>query len=208
LSFAGHFMRESNVILKSLKRSFAAILPLCLLCCSLAAYASEKKTNDGDEAVGYAAARKDILQFEGALNNVINTFSKGPFGVVYKAKGSYLQGFGFNFTFLIDIQRAIITTPFGDIKRHEATQEQKKQRIEELKEMLIRMLQDNGKKIKQLRKKEDCISIVAFIDDKDFGAPSANKTIVLRVLKRDLDELGNRSDRLDEFRKRIKIVEY
>jgi hypothetical protein len=201
-------MREPGVIQKSLKRSVAAFLPLCLLCCSLALHASDKKANDSDDAVGYAAARKDIIQFEGVLNDAINAFSKGPFGVVYKAKGSYLQGFGFNFTFLIDIQRAIITTPFGDIKRHQATPEQKKQRIEDLKEMLIRVLQDNGKKIKQLRKKDDCIAIVAFVDDKNFLAPNANKTIVLRVTKKDLDELGNRSDRLDEFRKRIKIVEY
>jgi hypothetical protein len=201
-------MGEPSVIHKSLKRSVAALLPLCLLCYFLNAHALGNKGNDSNEVVGYAAARKDIIQFEGALNDVINKFSKGPFGVVYKAKGSYLQGFGFNFTFLIDIQRAIITTPFGDIKRYEATPEQKKQRIEELKEMLIRMLQDNGKKIKQLRKKEDCVAIVAFINDKEPLAPSANKTIVLRVIKKDLDELGNRSDRFDEFRKRIKIVEY
>jgi hypothetical protein len=201
-------MGEPRVIRKSLKRPVAALLPLCLLGCWLTAYASSNKGNDSNEVVGYAAARKDILQFEGALNDVINKFSKGPFGVVYKAKGSYLQGFGFNFTFLIDIQRAIITTPFGDIRRHQATPEQKKQAIEELKEVLIRMLQDNGRKIKQLHKKEDCVAIVAFIDDKNILAPSANKTIVLRVIKKDLDELGNKSDRLDEFRKRIKIVEY
>jgi hypothetical protein len=201
-------MGEPSVIRKSLKRSVAVLLPLCLLGCSLTAHASGNRGNDSNELVGYAAAQKDILQFEGDLNDVINKFSKGPFGVVYKAKGAYLQGFGFNFTFLIDIQRAIITTPFGDIRRHQATPEQKKQAIEELKEMLIRMLQDNGKQIKQLRKKEDCVAIVAFIDDKNILAPSANKTIVLRVLKKDLDELGNKSDRLDEFRKRIKIVEY
>jgi hypothetical protein len=195
------------VIQESLKRSVAALLPLCLFCCSLAAHAAGNKGNGNQQAVGYAAARKDIIQFEAALNDVINTFSKGPFGVVNRARGVYLQGYGFNFTFLIDLQREIISTPFGDVKRHQTTPEQKKQRIEELKEMLIRMLQDNGNKIKQLRKKEDCIAIVAFIDDKNILAPSANKTIVLRVVKKDLDELGNKNDR-DEFRKRIKIVEY
>jgi hypothetical protein len=200
-------MRELSEIQKSLKRSVAALLPLCLLCCSLAAHASGNKENAGD-AVGYAAARKDIIQFEAALNNAINTFSKGPFGVVNRARGAYLHGFGFNFTFLIDFQREVITTPFGDINQHKTSPEQKKQRIEELKEVLIRLLQDNGNKIKQLRKKEDCIAIVAFIDDLNILDPtSANKTIVLRVFKKDLDELGNKNDR-DEFRKRIKIVEY
>jgi hypothetical protein len=201
-------MGEPGVIQKLLKRSVAALSLLCLLCYSLAVQASGNKGNGGDEGAGYTAARKDILQFEEALNDVINAFSKGPFGVVNKAKGAYLQGFGFNFTFLINIQRAIITTPFGDVKRNLVTPDQKKQRIEDLREMLIRMLRDNVKKIKQLRKKEDRVAIVAFIDDKNIMEPSANKTIVLSIIKKDLDELGNKSDNLDEFRKRIKIVEY
>jgi len=82
--------------------------------------------------------------------------------------------------------------------------EQKKQRIEELKGILIRLLQDECKKIKQLHK-EDCVTIIALMDDKNIKDPSGSKTIVLRVCKKDLDEVGNKKD---ELRKRIKIVEY
>jgi hypothetical protein len=47
------------------------------------------------------------------------------------------------------------------------------------------------------------------MEDRNFpDEPSENKTIVLSVLKRDLDEFGNRSDRLKEFKQRMKIVEY
>ena len=52
-------------------------------------------------------------------------------------------------------------------------------------------------------------AIVAHIEDRNIpDEPNANKTIVLSILKKDLDELGNTGDRLQEFKKRLKIVEY
>jgi hypothetical protein len=200
-------MKELGITGKFFKRMVAAFLLLCLFSFPLAAQVSETKKNRSDEGVDYAAARKDILQFEAALDNVIDTFSKGPLGVWYHTKGAYLEGFGLTFSFLINMNQAMVPTPFGIVKRHSATAEQKEQRIEELKEMLIHVLQDSGKKFQQLRK-EDCVTIIAFIDDKTFQNPMASKTIVLRAVKKDLDELGGKRDRYSEFKKRIKIVEY
>lgn len=82
------------------------------------------------------------------------------------------------------------------------------QRIEQLKGNLIQLLQNGGTYFPQLRKDER-IAIVAFVEDRNFpGEPNANKTIVISVLKRDLDEVGNKLDRAKEFKQRIKIVEY
>jgi hypothetical protein len=200
-------MEKSSMIQTFFKCTVAAVLPLCFLSFSIAQNTLGNKKNESKERVDYAAMRQDISQFETALNGTIGTFSKGPFGVINAAKGVYLQGFGINFTFLINIQRAIINTPFGDVLRHSESPEQKKQWMNQLKETLIRLLLENGKELKQLRG-EECVTVAAFIDDKNILEPSANKTIVLRALKRDLDELGNRNDRLNEFKQRIKIVEY
>jgi hypothetical protein len=200
-------MEESSGIKMSLKRAVATLLLLCLISFSHAAQTSGDKRKDVDVKMDYAAARQDIIAFEGVLNEALQAFVKDFLGIKNSARGAYLPKFGVNFTFAIDIKRAIMNTPFGDVRRYQATAEQKRQRIEELKEMLIRMLQDSGKRF-QLLGKEDCITIVAFIDDKNFLEPSANKTIVLSALKKDLDELGNKSDRLNEFKQRIKIIEY
>ncbi len=82
------------------------------------------------------------------------------------------------------------------------------QRIEDLKEKLIRVLQKNGDGIRQLRK-DDNITIVAFIEDRNFpDEPNANKTIVMISSKKDLDELGHKDDRFKEFKQRMKIIEY
>ncbi len=131
------------------------------------------------------------------------------FGVAQKTKGAYLAGYGISFAFLVDIHRAVVTTPFGQVKRRgSANDELKKQRIEELKEKLILVLQQSGEFFGQLEKK-DHITIIAFVADRNFpDEPSANKTIILTVLKKDMDEFGQRIERLQEFKKRVKIVEY
>jgi len=77
-----------------------------------------------------------------------------------------------------------------------------------LKEKLIRVLQDNGENFQILRK-EEYVTIIAYLEDWNLpDEPSSNKTIVLSALKKDLDEFARRSDRLKEFKQRMKIVEY
>jgi len=169
-----------------------------------------RASGGAQEGADYAALRQDILKFEAIVNQTINSaFSASPFAVVQKAKGAYLQGYGISLTFLINIHRAVVHTPFGDARTGiDMTPELKKQRIEELKERLIQMLLDNGDNFRSLRK-EDYVTIVAFIEDRNFpDEPSGNKTIVLSALKKDLDELGRRNERLKEFKQRMKIVEY
>ncbi len=202
-------MKVPDRINMTLKRIVAALFLICTLSFSLSA-ASAGKQEYEDARADYLSTRDDILRFEGIANSTINeTFSSSPFAIVQKVKGFYLQDYGISFTFQINIHTAVVNTPFGQIRsRRPITPELKIQRIEELKEKLIQLLQNNSEIFQHLRK-EDKVSIVAFFEDRNFpGEPSANKTIVLTALKKDLDELGHRSDRLKEFKQRIKIVEY
>ncbi len=191
------------------RRNVTALLLLSILGYSILANALGRQ-DYSDAKADYLSNREDILRFEYVVNEVLSsTFSSSPFAVVQKTKGAYLQGYGINFTFLINIHRAMVNTPFGQIRaRATVTPEMKIQRIEELKGKLIQVLQNNGEIFQHLRKEEN-VSIVAFFEDSNFpGEPSANKTIVLSVLKKDLDELGHKPDRLREFKQRMKIVEY
>jgi hypothetical protein len=158
---------------------------------------------------GYGQVQKEITEFEAAINNLIaSTFSSNPFAIVYKAKGAYLPGYGVSVSFLINIHRAVINTPFGEIRTRNLSPELKRRRIEELKEKLIQTLQDNGADFHQLSKNES-VAIVAHVEDRNFpDEPSETKTIVISALKRDLDEFGRKSNRLKEFKQRMKIVEY
>ncbi len=203
-------MEESGLAQSILKRSIAVLLLVCGLGLSYATQASSAKQEEAEVKTDYALVQQDIVKFEGEVNEVIgSTFSSSAFAIVQRTKGAYLQGYGVSFAFLINIHQAMINTPFGKArKRADLSPAVKKQRIEDLKEKLVRLLQDSGNSIQQLRK-TDRVTIIAYIEDRNFpGEPNANKTIVLTALKKDLDELVNKSDRLKEFKQRIKIVEY
>jgi hypothetical protein len=189
------------------RRGVAAVLFLLLLVLPIVAFASGQQA--AETKVDYGSVHRDIVSFEAVITNVVNsTFSSSPFAVVQKPKGVFIDGYGIMFSFLINIHTAVISTPFGAVQRGGLAPDVKLKRIEELKEKLIRVMQDNSEVFRQLPK-DDWITIVAYVEDRNIpDEPNANKTVVLSALRKDLDELGHRTDRLKEFRMRMKIVEY
>jgi hypothetical protein len=201
--------QPSAVELPLLKGRAVAVFPIWILLFAVAALPFGASQDSGETKIDYSSTQQDIFRFENVVNDVINsTFSSSPIVVVQTAKGAY-TGYGISVFFRVNIHRAVVNTPFGQVRsRAEISPELKKKRIEELKEKLIRALQENGYNFRQLRK-EDCVSIVAFIEDRNFpDEPNENKTIVMSAFKKDLDELGRKTDRLKEFKQRMKIVEY
>jgi hypothetical protein len=180
-----------------------------ILALSIAALPLGANQDAADAKVDYGMAQKDIFKLELAINDVINRdFSSSQFAIVQPAKGYYLPGYGINFSFQLNIHRAVISTPFGQIRTNPETLELKMQRIEDLKDKLIRVLQKSGDGVRQLRK-DDNITIVAFIEDRNIpDEPNASKTIVMSSSKKDLDELGHKDERFKEFKQRMKIIEY
>ncbi len=162
-----------------------------------------------DPRPDYPAARREIQTFEVALNDAISeTFNKTPFAVYQKARGAYLPGYGMAFSFMVNIHVAMINTPFGKYQRPDASPEQKRRQIELLKERLILVLLQKGDVLNQVPKNET-VSIIGFFEDRNFpDEENQNKTVILSVSRKDLDELGRKEDRLKEFKQRMKIVEY
>jgi hypothetical protein len=189
------------------RRDVAAGLLLSMLGLPIVAHASGQQISD--TKVDYASLQQGIVSFEAVISNMItSTFSSNPFAIVQKPKGVYLDGYGLAFAFLVNVHTAVVYTPFGAIQKGNVTPELKQKLIQDLKEKLIRTLQDNSDIFKKLPR-EDWVTIVAYMEDRNIpDEPNANKTVVLSALKKDLDELGHKSDRLKEFRLRMKIVEY
>ena len=205
-------MEEPNAIeLPVVRGRVVAFFAVWILAFSLAALPFGVNQDSGvDAKIDYAQTQRDILRFEDTVNDVISSsFSSSPFALVQKAKGAYLPDYGISMSFMINIHRAVVNTPFGQVRsKADVGPEIKKKRIEELKEKLIRALQENGDSFRQLRK-DDSVSIVGFIEDRNFpDEPNANKTIVMKVYKKDLDEFGHKTDRYKEFRQRVKVLEY
>ena len=191
-------------------RLLTVILNLFLMAPLLPAQSVKSPQSGADAKVDFNLTRREIQNVEGVINSVINsTFSSSPFALAQKARGAYLPGYGIAFNFLVNIHRAVINTPFGDSRRYpEILPEEKKRKIEEIKEKLVRVLADYGDGLRQVRKDES-VTIVAFIEDRNFpDEENQNKTIVLRAYKRDLDDLARKENRWRELKQRMEIIEY
>jgi hypothetical protein len=166
--------------------------------------------NSTDARIDYNLARREIQTLEAVINGVINSmFSNSPFALTQKTKGAYLKGYGFTFDFLVDIHRAVINTPFGTARVYpEMMLEEKKKRIEEVKEKLARVIFDSGDGLRQLPRDES-VTIVAFFQDRSFpDEESISRTIVMRAFKKDIDELSRKENRFKELKQRIEVIEY
>ncbi len=190
---------------------FAIIMmSAALICVQVNAQAATGPQGPGEARLDPAQIRQEIRSFETFLNDALTaTFSSSPFALVQKVKGVYLPGYGMSFTFLINIHTAMINTPFGTVRRGEAiTPEQKKRRIEELLNKLTAGLQEKGSGFRQLRKDES-VTIVAFIEDRNFpDEANQNKTVLLSATERDLEEYAGQANRFQEFKQRVKTIEY
>jgi hypothetical protein len=72
---------------------------------------------------------------------------------------------------------------------------------------LIGVMLSKGRGLAQVQKNES-ITIFAFFEEINPDEGNVNQTLILSVLKSDLDELAARPERFNEFKQRIKIVEY
>jgi len=156
----------------------------------------------------YASISREIRSFEAVSDKTIKSAFSGEFVLTGKTKGAYLPGYGVTFSFTVNIYRAALSTPFGTVQPQDLTKDEKLRRIEDVKEKVSRALLENGQYLKQVRM-DDWITIEGFFEDRDFaGEPNQSKTVILSVLKKDLDEACRADDRWKEFKLRMKTVEY
>jgi hypothetical protein len=152
--------------------------------------------------------RNDIEIFEVIVSQALGQLFPNPLALVERVKGFYLSDAGVVVVFGVNIRTAITETPFGTITRPETADPKKReQKIVEMKERLMGILADYANAINQL-KDGDTVSIVAYIVDPNFTQVNRNKTIILRILKRDLMAKASRQIELTEFKKRIRTIEY
>jgi hypothetical protein len=157
-------------------------------------------------AVDYAQMRPSIQKLENGINAAVTAIF-GTQGMIGKPKGVYLLGYGYSFSFLVNLRWGMINTPMGSYPDSaEISPEQKKQRIEGLKDQLMRILFSQTIGMPQ-PEKDKSVTITAFFEETNLDG-IVSKTIIMSVLKNDVDELGSKQERFNEFKQRVKIIEY
>lgn len=166
--------------------------------------------NSGETKTDYPGASREIEGFEVAINGAIQRTFSGPFGLVSPPKGGCLPGYGYVFHFVVNIKRGMTSSPFGMMKTGEdLSPEEKQRRIDGLKDELVRVLLNSGSGFVKLQRNES-IAIMAYFEEFNPLIPGGKetKTLILSVSKGDLSDWANRQDRYNEFKQKVKIVEY
>ena len=186
------FKRLNTLLLFSLCAAMAPVFP----------------QTGAQEPVNLQQMRNDIQIFEAILDQALDQVFSNPFALVERAKGVYLADYGATFTFLINIKAATMETPFGTIRRPESADPKlRAQKVEELRQRIVNILGSYGNAIGQLRD-ADAVAVVVHVVDQNFSTKTQNKTIIIKVLKKDLMAISARQTGAAEFRKKVQIVEY
>ncbi len=186
----------------SSKRVLLGLLIMGMTCLSLGAQSARDGKGDVPKMT------PEVEKFETAINGAISKSFTGPFGLVDPPKGGYLTGYGYVFFFRVNINRGMLNTPFGVMRSGpELTPEEKKRRIDQLKDGLVQAFFDTGNELGLLQKSES-IAIFAFFEEINTQIAKENHTLVLSVSKSDLTEYANKPDRYNQFKQKVKIIEY
>ena len=160
--------------------------------------------------VDYARVLPSIQGFEAAIHQAITASVPNPlFGLVGKPKGAYKDDLGYLFSFVINPKwGGMVNTPMGAFPSGPAlTPEQKRQSVDGLKNKLVELLFARGPAMPQLEK-DKSILIFAYFEETSPDRGNVRQTIILSVTKSDLDEFAGNQPRFNEFKQRVKIVEY
>lgn len=161
------------------------------------------------QSLDLALVKRDTRVFERIVSEVLAQNFASPFAITAEPKAAYLQGYGISIAFQLNINRARLRTPYGDIKAPKVVGERtKEQQIKLVRETMTQCLADYGHSVKQLGP-HDRITIQAHIEDRNELDPAKSSTIlVMSVLKDDINLLATRKISNEKFRERVHVLIY
>lgn len=153
--------------------------------------------------------KKDSELFEDIVNTSIRQVVSNPMLLAEKTRGSYLENYGVVFSLTLNLSRSLIIFPIARKPKAPGTAEKNTaQTIEMLRKSLSEILGQYGNSLKQLSS-DSRISIIAHVlNQSEYGGAGADQVLVLTVFKRDVEQLQRARITLDDFKKRIRYLEY
>ncbi|MFQ5739457.1 MAG: hypothetical protein ACE5JX_10645 [Acidobacteriota bacterium] len=167
-------------------------------------------------SLNFATLKKDTQVFEKIVDERLKQDFSNPFAITDNPQATYLQGYGVVVSFHLNINRATIRTPWGQIaaprKLGELSTAREARRVASqlgrVRAIMIQCLADFGSSIKQLGG-HDRISISARIEDRNELDPLRRRTVVVvTASKDDVDLLRMNRISADKFKERVHILEY
>lgn len=159
------------------------------------------------DGVDYRQMRNEIQIFENILRTAIKNEFNHPLALVNEPRGSYLPGYGVNFTFLLNINRDEVETPFG-VKRFNSSSRTRIEKIRLVRDMILKLLGDYSAALTQLGGGEN-FAVSAHLEDRTaLVASQREEVMVFRVSKKALSDYSSRKIDLRRFREQVEMIEY
>ena len=158
-------------------------------------------------SVDYRQMRNEIQIFENILQTALKSEFNHPLALVNEPKGSYLPGYGVNFSFLLNINRDELITPFG-IKRLSPSTRTRAEKMRLVRDMILKLLGEFGNALTQLSG-EESFAVSAHLEDRTALVPSQREAVlVFRVTKKTLSDYSVRKIDFRQFRDKVEVIEY
>ncbi len=167
----------------------------------------------------FQSLKRDTQVFERIVDERLKQDFSNPFAITGDPQAAYLQGYGVVVQFHLNINRARIRTPFGEIDAPQRLggrsvlsgkpgNDPKKEQLTKVREILMDCLANYAGAIKQLNA-HDRISISAHIEDRNELDPVLRKTVIVVTATRDdIDLLAMRKLSNNEFRSKVQVLQY
>ncbi len=156
------------------------------------------------------ALKGEMKVFEAVINEtMVQTFAP-PFGLLEKAKGAYLPGFGLVFSLEVNLTPVRVPSPFNfqPLSKEELAKAQKMrlERLGIIRTKVPRLLADHAAGLRDVSSDEFVAVVVHLfpLPNEDEKLPSQ---IVLEVKKSDLDQYAERKLSYGEFEKKLSVLE-
>ncbi len=174
----------------------------------------------GQQSLNMLSLKRDTQVFERVIDERLRQAFSSPFALTSDPHAAYLQGYGVVVSFQLNINRATIRTPFGEVEAPQIYRGangtpasayvagKRDEQLKRVREILIECLEDYSRAIKQLSA-HDRISISAHIEDRNELDPERKRIVlVVSTSRDDVDLLTLDKISREKFLERLLVLEY
>ncbi len=157
-----------------------------------------------------SALKGEMKVFEAVINETMVQIFTPPFGLLEKAKGTYLPDFGVVFTLEVNLSPVRTLSMFNmqPLSKEELAKARKMRldRLGIIKTTVPRLLADHAAGFREVSSDESVAVVVHLfpLPDEDEKLPSQ---IVMEVKKADIDQYSERKLSYEEFEKKVRVTE-
>jgi hypothetical protein len=156
------------------------------------------------------ALKAQMKVLEAVINeNMGQTFSL-PFGLLEKAKGTYLPNFGVVFTLEVNLYLVRVPNPFDlrPLSQEELAKARrvKLERIRTVEQAVPRLLADHASTLRAIGPDES-IAVVVHLFHLQAEGESLPTQIIMEVKKSDLDQYWDKKLSYDGLREKVRVLE-